>query len=193
MPQSPGLRERKRQQTRDHLAEVAMSLILEKGYARVTMEEIAEAGGVSRGTLYAYFPVKEALVAQFFSVRVAEETRPILEQLALMPDALDRLHLFLIGSAWWAESYKDCYGPFLQYRFNHPESPECGASPAFIRLLRDAQQAGRLRRDRTPERLREDLYALMAMAALRWLAGEGSLESQYRDVWDFFIHGAGLP
>jgi len=185
-----GLRERKRRQTADHLAETAMRLFRAKGYAAVTMEEVAAAADVSRGTLYAYFPVKEALTAHFFSVRVAEETRPILEQLAVMPDPLDRLHLFLIGSAWWAEPYKDCYGPFLQYRFNHPESPDCGGSPAFIRLLRDAQQAGRLRRDRTPERLREDLYALMAMAALRWLAGQGSLEDNYRQVWDFFLHGA---
>ncbi len=190
MSEHEGLRDRKKRQTTDHLAQTAMELFRARGYDVVTMEEIAETAQVSRRTLYAYFPMKEALLGHFFSERVAEDTRPVLEQLQSLPDALDRLHIFLLGAAWWAEPYKACYGPFLQYRFHHPESPDCGGSPGFIRLIADAQAAGQLRRDRTPERLKEDLYALMAMGALRWLAGQGSLEDNYRQVWDFFLNGA---
>ena len=57
-----GLRERKKEQTRRRIAEVALRLFDERGYDAVTVNEVAEAAGVAKVTLFAYFPTKECLV-----------------------------------------------------------------------------------------------------------------------------------
>lgn len=56
-----GLRERKKQQTRQRISDVATRLFLEHGFLTVTMAEVAEAADVSVNTVYNYFPAKEDL------------------------------------------------------------------------------------------------------------------------------------
>lgn len=56
-----GLRERKKQQTRQQILHAAAQLFAEKGLTAPTMEEIAGAAEVSVGTLYNYFGSKTAL------------------------------------------------------------------------------------------------------------------------------------
>ncbi len=73
------LRERRRSATRQEIHHAAVALVLERGLAGVTVEEIAEAAGVSPRTFFNYFPTKrdalvtgppampEPLLAQFIS------------------------------------------------------------------------------------------------------------------------------
>lgn len=56
------LRERKKQQTRQHIADVAARLFTERGFDEVTVDEVAQAAEVSRKTVFNYFPTKEDLV-----------------------------------------------------------------------------------------------------------------------------------
>jgi AcrR family transcriptional regulator len=57
-----GLRERKKQRTREEIAAAAMQLFTERGFDAVTVAEVAEAAGVSEKTVFNYFPAKEDLV-----------------------------------------------------------------------------------------------------------------------------------
>jgi AcrR family transcriptional regulator len=57
-----GLRERKKQQTRERISETARALFIERGFEAVTIDEIAGAAEVSRMTVFNYFPAKEDLV-----------------------------------------------------------------------------------------------------------------------------------
>jgi AcrR family transcriptional regulator len=57
-----GLRERKKQQTRQLIAETARRLFGEHGFERVTVAEIARSAEVSEQTVFNYFPTKEDLV-----------------------------------------------------------------------------------------------------------------------------------
>jgi AcrR family transcriptional regulator len=61
-PAAPGLRERKKQLTRQRIAETARRLFGERGFERVTIAEIARAADVSEQTVFNYFPTKEDLV-----------------------------------------------------------------------------------------------------------------------------------
>ena len=62
MDQHPGLRERKKQQTREAIAETARRLFSERGFDRVTVAEIARTAEVAEKTVFNYFPTKEDLV-----------------------------------------------------------------------------------------------------------------------------------
>jgi AcrR family transcriptional regulator len=57
-----GLRERKRQQTRERLTKVAMELFLKRGFEETTLDDIAAAANISRRTFFHYFASKEDLV-----------------------------------------------------------------------------------------------------------------------------------
>jgi AcrR family transcriptional regulator len=58
----PGLRERKRQQTRERLTRAAMALFLERGFEATTLDDIAAAADISRRSFFHYFASKEDVV-----------------------------------------------------------------------------------------------------------------------------------
>src|ERR1700742_15148 len=58
-----GLRERRRRQTSAEIRGAAVRLARERGYDRVTVEEICAAAGISTRTFFNYFPNKESAVA----------------------------------------------------------------------------------------------------------------------------------
>ncbi|MER7170839.1 TetR/AcrR family transcriptional regulator [Streptomyces mesophilus] len=77
MPETPGLRARKKQQTFDTISETAIALFLERGFDRVPVAEVAAAAGVSKPTLFRYFPAKEDLVLHRFADHEDEAARVV--------------------------------------------------------------------------------------------------------------------
>ncbi len=61
MHASPGLRERKKQQTRQLIADTARRLFAERGFEGVPVAEVARRADVSEATVFNYFPTKEDL------------------------------------------------------------------------------------------------------------------------------------
>ena len=69
-----GRRERQAQQTRAEILRAARRLFAERGYARTTVRDIAEAAGVSAQTVYDSIGSKQALVARLNDL-IDEEAR----------------------------------------------------------------------------------------------------------------------
>src|SRR5215469_4202640 len=57
-----GLRERKKQRTRQLIAETAVRMFVERGFDAVPVAAVARAAEVSEATVFNYFPTKEDLV-----------------------------------------------------------------------------------------------------------------------------------
>ena len=76
-----GLRERKKQRTREQIVEAAFGLFRERGFQATTVADIAAAADIAPRTFFAYFPSKEAVVfhdfdALFASLKETIEGRP---------------------------------------------------------------------------------------------------------------------
>jgi AcrR family transcriptional regulator len=79
----PGLRERKRQQTRERLTRMAMALFLERGFEATTLDDIAAAADISRRSFFHYFASKEDVVFAWQE----EITAALVEAVAARPAA----------------------------------------------------------------------------------------------------------
>lgn len=56
-----GARQRRKEARPQELLDAALALFVEKGYAATRTEEVAQRAGVSKGTVYLYYPSKEEL------------------------------------------------------------------------------------------------------------------------------------
>lgn len=74
---APGLRELKKQRTRQTLSEAAVRLFMERGYDNVSVAEVAAAAEVSKPTLFRYFAAKEDLVLHRFADHEDEAARVV--------------------------------------------------------------------------------------------------------------------
>ena len=92
------LRERKKLATRRSLRRHALDLVAQRGFANVTVEDIAEAADVSPRTFFNYFPSKEAVLFGADPDRAAS-LRERLVQTAPGAPALDALRIVIAEDA----------------------------------------------------------------------------------------------
>jgi AcrR family transcriptional regulator len=91
-----GLRERKKQRTRRHIAETARALFAEHGFEGVTVAQVARAADVSEQTVFNYFPTKEDLV--FWRLEsFEEELLAAIRERAAGESALDAFGRFVLA------------------------------------------------------------------------------------------------
>jgi AcrR family transcriptional regulator len=92
------LRERKKLATRRSLRRIALDLVAERGYAHVTVDDIAEAADVSPRTFFNYFASKEAALFGADPDRVKELRRRIAHDAPGEP-VLDALRMVMVDDA----------------------------------------------------------------------------------------------
>jgi AcrR family transcriptional regulator len=91
---SGGLRERKKQRTRELIASTALALFSERGYQATTVADVAEAAEVSERTIFGYFATKEDLLFADH-LALAQDLGRALEERGGV-SALDTLRRFVI-------------------------------------------------------------------------------------------------
>jgi len=85
-PRDPGKREA--------IVGAAIALFYERGIAATTMESVAERAGVSKMTVYGYFPDKPALLAATFERNISAMRLPALTDEPELPASLEALNEF---------------------------------------------------------------------------------------------------
>ncbi|HEV7641229.1 MAG TPA: TetR family transcriptional regulator [Gaiellaceae bacterium] len=96
MNTQPGLRERKKQRTRETIAGAARELFATRGYQATTLAEIAEAADVSTRTIFAYFPSKEDILFSDFAA-MKDALACALAERPDGQDALETVRMFILS------------------------------------------------------------------------------------------------
>jgi AcrR family transcriptional regulator len=167
IPTTEGLRERKRRQTRERIANAAMALFLERGFEATTIDEIAAAADVSKRGFFDYFPTKEDVVAawqdEFSNALIAAvAARPANEPLTkVVQEALTSTIVNAINPQSLAIGRLIQNTPSLRAR-DHLK---------YAKLEQGLTEALIARAKRKPDQLRIRLLAMITIGALR-VAGQ---------------------
>jgi AcrR family transcriptional regulator len=85
-----------RQQYRKQLLQQSFELFAEIDYGNITMRQLAQKLGVSTGTLYHYFPSKEAMFLQLVAEQTQQDIATFLSRAsAIPPDIRSRVRAIL--------------------------------------------------------------------------------------------------
>ncbi|MEJ7925147.1 TetR/AcrR family transcriptional regulator [Sphingobium sp. AN641] len=71
---------------RDKILQAAASVVAQRGYADATLAEIGEVAGTFAGSLYYYFPSKDALVEEVLNIGTTSVSAPVMEAVAALPN-----------------------------------------------------------------------------------------------------------
>lgn len=194
-------RQRKRQEKLDHIARTGQRLFDAHGYEAVTMEQIAAAADVAKGTLYSHFPVKEAVLAHWIHLQLEHDLARVLPN-SLADGSCERgMRHLLDASAAWHQKHRDYLLPYLRYRFlsvGQPNNDENDARAdlvrAFMALIEAGQQSGELHGAQPAARLALFFHFLYLAALMRWLmTPQASLRDEFAAALDLFLQGARRP
>lgn len=190
-------RERKKDETRQRIVEQAMRLFADRGYESVTMEQIAEAADVAKGTLYNYFPVKEAIVSAYMRVCARQKAPEVARLVAEGSDTRQRLLTLFTGVAQWQGGQRELYRHYIAYRMTQLleslRNPELrsGFEQNLQMVIQRGIDDGELRGDLSAAVLCGYLESAYLMVMLNWLALDGyDYKAGLVQMVDMFLSGA---
>jgi AcrR family transcriptional regulator len=186
-PQDPTPRA---QAKRDQICAGARRLFLERGFAGTSTDAIAAAAGVSKQTLYAYYPSKEELLAD------------VLRQI-IHADPQNQLLVVDEGSFESAEAVRQALGELARRLIANVMQPD------YLALMRVVitetprlPQLGSLYRAAVPERVLANVAAILASARANGVIGSVDADAASRmfagalltyTLFDGLFVGDGLP
>lgn len=180
-----GRRERKKEETKQKIFLAAIKLFNDKGFQATTVDEIAEAADVSKGTFFNYFPRKEALVEY-----LAEENLEAVEEAAVGGDvsATERIRLIYDAlSVGYAEN-PELARTVMKSAMERLCSPaKDGAWMRFealaIQVISDGQARGEFRKEQQPNVVHGALVSCFIGSVIWWLGERAeSDDPRIRDV-----------
>lgn len=80
---------------RDSLVQTAVRLFAQKGYHATSMQDIAEAVGIQRGSIYHHITSKEDLLYEIMESSIKQLTAPVEELVSLPLSAAEKLRRFV--------------------------------------------------------------------------------------------------
>lgn len=89
---------------RDHILTVAFELLRERGMAALTMSAVASRAGISRPTLYHYFPDVDAIISAWVGREIHQSISAMVTDALAMADPLRRLEFLVSRQAALFES-----------------------------------------------------------------------------------------
>jgi AcrR family transcriptional regulator len=162
-----------RREVRDATLDTTAELVAERGLLSTTMSQIAERTGISRATLYKYFPDVEAILLAWHERGIAEHLGHLREVRDAAGDPRARLEAVLEAYALIDHEHhgSESHGRHLQdpmlaamlHRGGHVARAESELSAMLRDLIAQAVRTGDVRDDIAPPELAT--YCLHALSA----------------------------
>jgi AcrR family transcriptional regulator len=151
--------ERKKEETKLKIIGVALRLFQECGIDTVTMEQIAEETDIAKGTLYNYFPVKEAIIDEYIQRCSMDRNLERIERIQKLPDTRTRLSVSLNELIEGVRLQKEIFEVYFTYRIRNmvslrqEETVKSGFALLGSEIIQLGQKNGEIRSDLTLDSL----------------------------------------
>jgi AcrR family transcriptional regulator len=175
-----------------------MGLFRRHGFDGVTMEQIADAADIAKGTLYSHFPVKEAIVSAYIEQESIDRNAERIVRMRALPDTRARLKRSLTELIEAVRAQPEIFEKYFSYRTQQMISLRReGNRVSGLRNLEDeiirlGRDQGELRRD-LPFELLESLYEFsFIIVAQRYYQAPEDFDAArtIRQCVELFMNGA---
>jgi AcrR family transcriptional regulator len=200
VPVSALRREREKQERRAGILAAAERVIIERGFAETSIDGIAREAGLAAGTVYLYFPNKEALLQELLSSKVRLLNGAVMAQTALERPFGESLRAVVRAMLLHFEEHRGFFEIFVRERL---EMSRGGSQSDGVLKEIEAGTAQVTRWIRSAQRMKElapgeprlravALRGLVFQFTRDWLRGGcvGRLTKHAGFVADFFMKGA---
>jgi AcrR family transcriptional regulator len=143
-----------REAYRREILEKCLHLFSRKGYAKVTMREIAAEVGVSTGTLYHYFPTKEKIQEALFSHIMETNVGEYLRRVEKTESVAERLRII---AEFWKE-HGDYYQNVMLLAVDSYRNDTDGSTQNIFWAFSEYYTNAMARRLETSDRFARDLF-----------------------------------
>ena len=190
-------RDRQKRAREARIFRSAMSGFRRDGFDATTMQGIADGAGVSRGTVFNYFPYKEAILVRYFASELAE----LRTTFRTGDDPIGDLYRLFDELADFVAANRALVLP-LSYELLNPDPERSRAAYAQLplaalveRLLTRARDGGRLRGDHSLRRLARHVVNGFFLTALQWAAyrSDRSIHDEVRIDLGLLLEGLEVP
>jgi AcrR family transcriptional regulator len=171
----PTLHGRRKQQTRADIIRAAFELFGQRGYEEVSMDSVAEAAGVSRATLFNYFPQKELILREIAAARVAKLKTILVDfraggKKARYDDIVELIVRLTVENARIVGGAKKL---FLEAMFRQASQGVLLVARAVAVDELTASMGSFVRQEKKARRAAETAFAIYMATMLEWVMREG--------------------
>lgn len=175
-----------RPDTKQKIMDTSICLFKEHGIENVTISQICSATGVTKKTLYYYYPSKESIVMQYYNIFISENPMDLTIKLATMNGYKEKLQYLYFSTIKATSSLgvgmaKSYIRMILDSRtqsslpcfslYKNDANDQMGA--LYIELIKHGQENGEIRNDTPPEVLHWAFLSSLTGALMNWCAKNG--------------------
>jgi AcrR family transcriptional regulator len=193
---TPGIRERKKAQTRSDIVKAAVRLIRKQGYEQTRVEDIVQSLGISQPTFFRYFPSKDGVLREIGQRGFSCMSGQLETELASESTTVERLRRLYDSYARDVEGDRALWQAVVLAGAMDPvRSPELRPAEEYtVGLLREVllegQRRGEITKDFPVVHLAEFMEGLYTTVVRQWavdLTGPHKLTERSRSAVDFFM------
>lgn len=152
-PRSPQANQRLHEEQKERIRSAALPIFAQKGLAATKMADIASAAEMGYGSVYHYFPDKEAIFTALIEQMMQESIQHTQEALALPGTSWERLQWWFSRTMIWVRKHPEITLFITQVLTNEQEHRELrqlayqlsrAAQKELRRLIVEGQEAGQV-------------------------------------------------
>jgi AcrR family transcriptional regulator len=173
-----GIREQKKQQTREAILSAALQLFARKGYDNTSIDELARAARIGKGTIYSYFSSKSEIFLAFCEEQLEFVFRELAEKSDPRASLIDNLLTLFMGEFRFVSRNLE-FGRIFMREMVFPKELTGERSREIdnkyidlvVPMVKQAQKRGELRTDLELILVTGHFYALYIMTVSGWYMG----------------------